>query len=175
MYTVKENVIFRICYPASSSQNVKLKWHKCGPVEWHMVLQRGTCKPASDSWFRCQLWKNDSSVLTHFWLSSVSSLFLKTTDIAKRRRKQAKCDLLRKWNSLGERNGGLWCLSDRASLWQLKNKIQLDSTCYFIVLLIGSTFFGHCYADHQELATIILITKLVVSFLGCCMLEVRCG
>jgi len=35
---------------------------------------------------------------------------------------------------------------------------------YFIVLLIGSTCFGHYYAHHQELATIMLITKLVVSF-----------
>ena len=37
---------------------------------------------------------------------------------------------------------------------------------YFIVLLIGSTCFGHYYAHHQELATIMLITTLVVSFLG---------
>ena len=56
----------------------------------------------------------------------------------------------------------------------LKNKNQLDAT-YFIVLLIGSTCFGHYYAHHQELATIMLITTLVVSFLVCCSLEVRCG
>jgi len=35
---------------------------------------------------------------------------------------------------------------------------------YFIVLLIGSTCFGHYYAHHQELATMMLITTLVVSF-----------
>ena len=35
---------------------------------------------------------------------------------------------------------------------------------YFIVLLIGSTCFGHYYAHHQELATIVLLTTLVVSF-----------
>ena len=35
---------------------------------------------------------------------------------------------------------------------------------YFIVLLIGSTCFAHYYAHHQELATIMLITTLVVSF-----------
>ena len=29
----------------------------------------------------------------------------------------------------------------------------------FIVLLIGSTCFGHYYAHHQELATIMLITS----------------
>ena len=56
----------------------------------------------------------------------------------------------------------------------LKNKNQLDATCYFIVLLIGSTCFGYYYAHHQEFATMMLITTLVVSFLACCMLEVRC-
>jgi hypothetical protein len=43
-------------------------------------------------------------------------------------------------------------------------KNQLDATNYFIVLLIGSTCFGHCYAHHQELATIMSCTTLVVSF-----------
>ena len=57
----------------------------------------------------------------------------------------------------------------------LKNKNQIDATYYFIVLLIGSTCFGHYYAHHQELATIMLITTLVVSFLVCCRLEVRWG
>ena len=58
---------------------------------------------------------------------------------------------------------------------KLKNKNQLDATYYFIVLLIGSTCFGHYYAHHQELPTMMLITTLVVSFLVCCRLEVRCG
>jgi len=44
------------------------------------------------------------------------------------------------------------------------NNNQLDAACYFIVLLIGSTCFGHYYAHHQKLATIMLITTLVVSF-----------
>ena len=35
----------------------------------------------------------------------------------------------------------------------LKDKNQLDATYYFIVLMIGSTCFGHCYAHHQELTT----------------------
>jgi len=39
----------------------------------------------------------------------------------------------------------------------LKNKNQLDATYYFIVLLIGSKCFGHCYAHHQKLATEIFI------------------
>jgi len=54
-------------------------------------------------------------------------------------------------------------------------KNQLDATYYFIVLLIGSTCFGHYYAHHQELATIMLISTLVVSFLVSCVLEVRCS
>ena len=57
----------------------------------------------------------------------------------------------------------------------LKNKNQLNATYYFIVLLMGSICFGHCYAHHQELTTIMLITTLVVSFFVCCRLEVSCG
>ena len=47
-------------------------------------------------------------------------------------------------------------------------------THYFVVLLVGSTCFGHYYAHHQKLTTMMLITTLVVSFLVCCMLEIRC-
>ena len=36
-----------------------------------------------------------------------------------------------------------------------EQKNQLDATYCFIVFLIGSTCFGHYYAHHQELATII--------------------
>ena len=46
--------------------------------------------------------------------------------------------------------------------WRIKN--QIHATCYFIVLLIGSTCFGHSCAHHQEFATMMLITTLVVSF-----------
>jgi len=46
--------------------------------------------------------------------------------------------------------------------WRIKN--QLDATYYFIVLPMGSTCFGHYYAHHQELATIMFIATLVVSF-----------
>jgi len=56
-----------------------------------------------------------------------------------------------------------------------ESKNQLDATWYFIVLLIGATCFEHYNAHHQELATMMLITTLVMSFLVCCMLEVRCG
>jgi len=37
------------------------------------------------------------------------------------------------------------------------NKDHLDTTYYFIVILIGLTCFGHYYAHHQELTTIMLI------------------
>ena len=40
----------------------------------------------------------------------------------------------------------------------LRNKIQLDATYYFIILMLGSTCFGHRYAHHQELTTIALVT-----------------
>jgi len=40
----------------------------------------------------------------------------------------------------------------------LKNKIQLDATYYFIMLILGSLCFGHHYAHHQELTTIALVT-----------------
>jgi len=57
--------------------------------------------------------------------------------------------------------------------WRIKN--QLDATSYFIVLLIGSTCFGHYCAHRQELVTMMLFITLVVSFLVCCMLEVMCS
>jgi len=66
-------------------------------------------------------------------------------------------------------------LKQSSNINNMKNKNQLDATYYFIVLLIGSTCFGHYYAHRQELTTIMLITTLVVSFLVCCRLEVRCG
>jgi len=37
-------------------------------------------------------------------------------------------------------------------------KIQLDATYYFIMLMLGSTCFGHYYAHHQELKTICWLT-----------------
>jgi len=41
------------------------------------------------------------------------------------------------------------------------------------MLIIGSTYFGHHYAHHQELTTIALVTTWVVWFLSCCWLDVR--
>ena len=57
---------------------------------------------------------------------------------------------------------------------ELKNKNQLDATYCFVILMIGSTCFGHCYAHHQELTTIVLMITWVVRFLGCCWLDVGC-
>jgi len=57
---------------------------------------------------------------------------------------------------------------------QLKNKIQLDATHYFIMLMLGSTYFGHHYAHHQELTTIALVTTYAVWFSSCCWLEFKC-
>jgi len=54
--------------------------------------------------------------------------------------------------------------------WRIKNKLYV--TFYFIVLLTGSTCFGHHYAHHQELATMLLITTLAILFLVCCVLDV---
>jgi len=50
-----------------------------------------------------------------------------------------------------------WCILERASLWQLKNKSQLEATYCFIILMISWTCFGPCYAHHQVLTTIVLI------------------
>ena len=43
---------------------------------------------------------------------------------------------------------------------ELKN--QLDATYYFIVLLIGSTCFGHYYAHHQELTTMMFVEQCII-------------
>jgi len=43
----------------------------------------------------------------------------------------------------------------------MKNKIQLDANYYFIMLMLGSTCFGHHYAHHQELTTIALVTTFI--------------
>jgi len=61
------------------------------------------------------------------------------------------------------------------TMYSSRIKNQPDATNYFIVLLIGSKCFGHYYAHHQKLATMLLIITLVLSFLVCYVLEVRCG
>ena len=39
----------------------------------------------------------------------------------------------------------------------MEDKIQIDATYYFIMLMLGSTCFGHYYAHLQELSTIALV------------------
>jgi len=41
----------------------------------------------------------------------------------------------------------------------LKNKIQIDTTYYFSMLMLGSVCFGQHYVHHQELTTIALVTQ----------------
>ena len=69
-------------------------------------------------------------------------------------------------------------LSDKIKIVPVASTVtvfQFDATCYFLVLRIGSACFEHYYAHDQELATMLLITTLVLSFLVCCMLEVSCS
>ena len=56
-----------------------------------------------------------------------------------------------------------YCTSYRLNMFQALLCPSSGARDYFIVLLIGSTCFRHYYARHQELATMILITTLVVS------------
>jgi len=52
----------------------------------------------------------------------------------------------------------LMCIGPCNILIKLKNKIQLDATYYFIMLMLGSTCFGLRYAHYQGLTTIALVT-----------------
>jgi len=45
----------------------------------------------------------------------------------------------------------------RASLYKRREENQLDATERFIALIICSTCFGHLYAHHQELETILVL------------------
>jgi len=54
----------------------------------------------------------------------------------------------------------------RASLYTRREENQLDATKCFIALIICSTCFGHLYAHHQELETIlVLLTHMVCNAL----------
>jgi len=50
----------------------------------------------------------------------------------------------------------------RASLYKLREENQLDGTEWFIALIIRSTCFGHLYAHHQELETVLLFLPQMV-------------
>ena len=53
----------------------------------------------------------------------------------------------------------------RASLYKRRKENQLDATEWFIALVICSTCFGHLYAHHQELETILphMVCKALVA------------
>jgi hypothetical protein len=48
-------------------------------------------------------------------------------------------------------------MSVRALLYMRREENQLDTTECFIALVIRSTCFGHLYAHHQELETILVL------------------
>jgi hypothetical protein len=50
----------------------------------------------------------------------------------------------------------------RASLYERREENQLDATEWFIALAICSTCFGHLYAHHQELETILMLLPHMV-------------
>ena len=109
-------------------------------------------------------WRSSSFYLLQRLLSTtykISSIILlsRLTQYAEEVFVDHQCGFLHKRSTTDH----MWCLLDLAPLWQLKNKNHLDATYYSIVLLIGWTCFGHYCAHHQELATIMLLTTLVVS------------
>ena len=56
----------------------------------------------------------------------------------------------------------------RASLYMRREEDQLDATEWFIALVICSTCFGHLYAHHRELETILCYYRIW------CVMAVRC-
>ena len=50
----------------------------------------------------------------------------------------------------------------RASLYICREENQLDATECFIAIIICSTCFGHLYAHHQELETILVLLSHMV-------------
>ena len=51
----------------------------------------------------------------------------------------------------------MWCMFVRASLYKRREENQLDATECFIAIIICSTYFGHLYAHHQELETLLVL------------------
>ena len=50
----------------------------------------------------------------------------------------------------------------RAMLYKRREESQIDATECFIALIICSTCFGHLYAHHQELETILVVLPHMV-------------
>ena len=49
-----------------------------------------------------------------------------------------------------------------ALFYKHREENQLDATEWFIALIIYSTCFGHLYAHHQELETILVLLSYMV-------------
>ena len=45
----------------------------------------------------------------------------------------------------------------KETTYKIPNQYTADATYYFIMLVLDSTCFGHHYAHHQELTTIVLV------------------
>jgi len=52
--------------------------------------------------------------------------------------------------------------NQNATLYKCREESQLDATECFIALIICSTCFGHLYAHHQELKTILVLLPHMV-------------
>ena len=50
----------------------------------------------------------------------------------------------------------------RASYYERREENQLDATECFIAIIICSTCFGHSYAHHQELETLLVLLPRMV-------------
>ena len=61
-----------------------------------------------------------------------------------------------------------------AAIYFIEKKNHLDATELFIALIIRSTCFGHFYAHHQELETIVFYYRLRCAVLGCWLSGARC-
>ena len=53
-------------------------------------------------------------------------------------------------------------INPQKCLYQRREETQLDATQCFIALIICSTCFGHSYAHHQELETILVLLPHMV-------------
>ena len=97
------------------------------------VDTRSQCRPLDLHFHFWAIWLIVSQLIANFRLLGISAAW---------------------WVSIGYKQ--IWCDFDRASSLICGKKCQLDATEVFIADLIAcSTCFGHHYAHHQELKSII--------------------
>jgi len=63
---------------------------------------------------------------------------------------------------LSQRKMSIWCTFVHASLYKRREENKLDAIECFIALIICSTCFGHLYAHHQELETMLVLLPHMV-------------